>query len=223
MNDQPDTSPPSPAAAPTPQRSRLLYGCGGMLALVLIIFATVALTLWWVQRPITPVVLSASEKEVVEAKLRSVGGKDAPVDAAQREADRPYTPGSKSLKITERELNGLVNSNTDLGKTVQLELARDAVNAYVTVPIPADFPFGGGKTFRARARFSLSVGNGGAPRAIMEDVTVFGLSLPKDWLAGLKGENLFGSALGDREGSAVLRGLKSLRVEPGVLVLELAD
>ncbi|MEQ1851909.1 MAG: hypothetical protein ABMA01_09995 [Chthoniobacteraceae bacterium] len=223
MNDQPDTSPPSPAPAPTPQRSRLLYGCAGMLALGIIIVATVALTLWWVQRPITPVVLSASEKEVVEAKLRSVGGKDAPVDSAQREADRPYTPGSKSLKITERELNGLVNSNTDLGKTVQLELARDAVNAYVTVPIPADFPVGGGKTFRARARFSLSVGNGGAPRAIMEDVTVFGLSLPKDWLAGLKGENLFGSALGDREGSAALRGLKSLRVEPGVLVLELAD
>lgn len=223
MNDQPDTSPPSPALALTPQRSRLLYGCAGMLALGIIIVATVALTLWWVQRPITPVVLSASEKEVVEAKLRSVGGKDSPVDAAQREVDRPYTPGSKSLKITERELNGLVNSNTDLGKSVQLELARDAVNAYVTVPIPADFPVGGGKTFRARARFALSVGNGGAPRAIMEDVTVFGLSLPKDWLAGLKGENLFGSALGDREGSAVLRGLKSLRVEPGVLVLELAD
>jgi hypothetical protein len=91
------------------------------------------------------------------------------------------------------------------------------------VPIPADFPIGGGRTFRARARFALSVGNGGAPRAVMEDVTVFGLSLPKDWLAGLKGENLIGSAFGDREGAAVLRGLKSLRVEPGVLMLELAE
>jgi hypothetical protein len=77
--------------------------------------------------------------------------------------------------------------------------------------------------FRARARFALSVGNGGAPLAVMEDVTVFGLSLPKDWLAGLKGENLIGSAFGNREGSPVLQGLKSLRVEPGVLVLELAD
>jgi len=197
-----------------------------MLALVLVIVATVAATLWWVQRPITPVVLSAPEKEVVEAKLRSAAGKDAPAvpaDGAPREADRPYTPGSKSLKITERELNGLLNSNTDLGQTVQLELGRDAVNAYVTVPIPADFPIGGGRTFRARARFALSVGNGGAPYAIMQDVTVFGLSLPKDWLAGLRGENLIESAIGHGEGSAVAGGIKSLRVEPGVLVLELAD
>jgi hypothetical protein len=194
-----------------------------MIALILIIVATVACTLWWIQRPITPVVLSAPEKEVVEAKLLSITGKDAPANGTQRETDRPYTPGAKSLKVTERELNGLLNSNTDLGKTVQLELARDAVNAYVTVPIPADFPFGGGRTFRARARFALSVGNGGAPYAIMQDVTVFGLSLPKDWLAGLRGENLFESAIGHRDGSAVLRGIKSLRVEPGVLVLELAD
>jgi hypothetical protein len=194
-----------------------------MIALILIIVATVACTLWWIQRPITPVLLSAPEMEVVEAKLRSISGKDAPANGTQREADRPYTPGAKSLKVTERELNGLLNSNTDLGKTVQLELARDAVNAYVTVPIPADFPFGGGRTFRARARFALSVGNGGAPYAIMQDVTVFGLSLPKDWLAGLRGENLFESAIGHRDGSAVLRGIKSLRVEPGVLVLELAD
>jgi hypothetical protein len=218
MNDQPGNFSLPPAPASPPKRSRLLYACAGVLALGVIIFATVMLTLWWVQRPLTPVVLSAPEKEAVEAKLRAVAG-----DVSQREADRPYTPGTKALKITERELNGLLNSNTDLGKTVQLELGRDAVNAYVTVPIPADFPIGGGRTFRARARFALSVGNGGAPRAVMEDVTVFGLSLPKDWLAGLKGENLIGSAFGDREGAAVLRGLKSLRVEPGVLMLELAE
>ena len=106
---------------------------------------------------------------------------------------------------------------------MRIELGRDAVNAYLAVPIPEDFPVGGGKMFRARGRFRLSLGNGGAPYAILEDVTVFGLSLPKAWLAGLKGENLISKAVGERNGSPSIRGIKSLRVEPGALVLEVED
>jgi len=86
-----------------------------------------------------------------------------------------------------------------------------------------DFPVGGGRMFRARSRFRLSLGNDGAPYAILEDVTVFGISLPKAWLGGLKGENLLGEATGQRNGTPVLRGIKSLRVEPGALVLEVED
>jgi len=60
----------------------------------------------------------------------------------------------------------------------------------------------------------------GKPYAILDDVTVFGLSLPKAWLGGLKGENLIGQAMSERNGSPPFRGTKSLRVEPGALVLE---
>ena len=213
-----------------------------MVALMLLIVATVVITIWWIQRPIKPVVLSASEKAVVDKKIQRLSGGTAPESgtaagkagvqppgvpgagtAASPEQDRPYVPGSKVLKLTEREINGLLNANTDLGKSVRLEFGRNAINAYVAVPIPQDFPIGGGKIFRARGRFLLSLGEGGAPYAILEDVTVFGLSLPKAWLAGLKGENLIGQAMGERNGSPVLRGIKSLRVEPGVLVLEVED
>jgi hypothetical protein len=227
----------------------LFYGCGILVALLVVIVATVAITLWWIQRPIKPVVLSAPEKAAVEEKLQHLGGGNAPppsvasagetaldrsgkktvAPAAAAETgvdqrqDRSYTPGSKVLKLTEREINGLLNANTDLGKSVRLEFAQDAINAYVAVRIPEDFPLGGGKMFRARGRFRVSLGNGGAPYAILEDVTVFGLSLPKAWLAGLKGENLIGQAMGERSGSPVFKGIKSLRVEPGALVLEVED
>ena len=245
-------APPSPPSTPppAPKKTRwLLYGCGTLLALLLVIVATVAITLWWIQRPIKPVVLSASEKAAVEEKLQHLGGGNATAPAAttpvrllrlqprsrsrccahaalspaQPEQDRPYVPGSKVLKLTEREINGLLNANTDLGKSVRLEFANDAVNTYVAVRIPEDFPVGGGKMFRARGRFRVSLGNGGAPYAILEDVTVFGLSLPKAWLGGLKGENLIGQAIGERNGSPILQGIKSLRVEPGALVLEVED
>jgi len=237
--------PLSTPSAPTPavKRTRwLLYGCGTLIALLLVIFGTVVITLWWIQRPIKPVVLSAQEKVAVEEKLQHIGGGNAPapapdlrakagapspVAAAGTEAklrqDRPYTPGSKVLQLTEREINGLLNANTDLGKSVRLEFARDAINAYLAVPIPQDFPIGGGKMFRARGRFRVSLGNDATPYAILEDVTVFGLSLPKAWLGGLKGENLIGQAMGERHGKPVFRGIKSLRVEPGALFLEVED
>ncbi len=253
-------NPSSPAPPPVPStpvpaakgHGWLFYGCGALLAVLLVIVATVLITLWWIQRPIKPVVLSAPEKAVVEEKLQRLGGAKAPTatpvpphtaaPARNREAEasappsatadragtipdqsRPYVPGSKVLKLTERELNGLLNANTDLGKSVRLEFAQDAVNAYLVVPIPQDFPVGGGKMFRARGRFRLSLGNGGEPYAVLEDLTVFGLSLPKAWLGGLKGENLLGQAMGGHSNSPVLQGIKSLRVEPGALVLEVND
>jgi len=191
-----------------------------LVALLVIIGATVAVTLWWIQRPIRPVVLSPPEKAAVEEKLRRLEGKET---KPKEEPDRPYTPGSKVFKLTERELNGLLNENTDLGKSVRLELARDAINAYLAVRIPEDFPIGGGKMFRARGRFRVSLGNEGTPVAMLEDVTVYGLSLPKAWLGGLKGENLLGEAVGERKGEPIIRGIKSLRIEPGALLLEVED
>jgi hypothetical protein len=227
------TPPPevSHRASVPKRRPWLLYGFGLLFGLLAIIFATVAITVWYIQRPIKPVVLSPAEKTAVEKKLEHLDGASRGTPLApntkgsgtQPEADRPYVPGSKALRLTERELNGLLNANTDLGKTLRLELGRDAINAYLTVPIPQDAPVLGGKMFRARGRFRVSLTNGAAPYAILEDVSVFGLSLPKAWLGGVKGENLLADAVGKRNGTPVLQGVKSLRIEPGVLVLEVDD
>ncbi len=234
----PNPAPPPATPPPPKKRKWFLYGCGTLLALALVIVATVAITIWWIQRPIEPVVLSPQEKAVVDQKLQHLtaerssspvsnpkhppGAISHPPNASQ-EPDRPYVPGSKVLKLTEREVNGLLNANTDLGNSVRLEFARDAINAYVAIPIPKDSPIGAGKTFRARGRFALSLTSDGAPYAILEDVTVFGLSLPKAWLGGLKGENLLADAAGRRNGKPILQGIKSLRVEPGALVIEVED
>ena len=233
-NIPPPATPPAsgPAGTPVPKRRRwLLYGCGSLLVLLLLVCATVAITVWYIQRPIKPVVFSAAEKAAVEIKLEHLDGTSGngpralTVEGAvsKPESDRPYAPGSKVLRLTERELNGLLNANTDLGKTVRLELGRDAINAYVTAPIPEDVPVVGGKMFRARGRFRVSLANGAPPQAILEDVTVFGVSLPKAWLGGLKGENLLADAVGEHNGTPILHGIKSLRVEPGALVLEVGD
>src|SRR4051812_37382397 len=71
----PPAQPSRDISAPSPRKKRrwLLWGCGGMLAFVLVIVATVAITLWWMQRPIKPVVLSAQEKQVIDSKLQKIG------------------------------------------------------------------------------------------------------------------------------------------------------
>ncbi len=235
-NLPPPVTPPAGGPLETPETKRRpwgLYVIGLVLGLGLLLCATVAITIWYIQRPIKPVVLSAAEQAAVEKKLEQLSG--TPADATRVptkedapppvELDRPYEPGSKVFRLTERELNGLLNANTDLGQTVRLELGRNAINAYVAAPIPEDVPVLGGKMFRARARFrvSLSQEQGASPYAILEDATVFGLSLPKAWLGGLKGENLLADAMGRRDGAPVLQGIKSLRIEPGALVLEVED
>ncbi len=238
----PPMTPNTPSSTVVKKTRWLLYVFGSLAALLLVVVVTVAFTVWWIQRPIKPVVLSTQEKVEVEEKLQHISREKAPAPAsnlgakagaatpkaggdanANQEQDRPYVPGSKVLKLTEREVNGLLNANTDLGKSVRLEFAKDAINAYVVVPIPQDFPVCGGKMFRARGRFRLSLGNDAKPYAILEDVTVFGLSLPKDWLGGLKGENLIGQAVGEHNGKPGLRGIKGLHVESGALVLEVED
>jgi hypothetical protein len=172
-----------------------------------------------------------AERAAVDDKLRRLGGTagNPSNTTLSRDAAPPpviehaYVPGSKELRLTERELNGLLNANTELGNTIRLELGQDAINAYLAVPIPQDFPVGGGRIFRARGRFRLSLSKGEAPFAVLEDVTVFGLSLPKAWLGGLKGENLIADAVGKRNGSPVFQGIKSLKVVPGALVLQVED
>lgn len=231
-----------PPPASSKSRNPLLLGCGGLLLLLLLLAAAVAGTVWWMQRPMTPVVLSEQEKAVVDEKIKLLGFDPANLPHAgnrtvpavrvespdqargpSRTLNPAYVPGSKVFKLSEREANGLLNLNTDLGKMVRLEFAQDAVHAYFAIPIPEDFPIGAGTVIRARGRFKVSIGPGGAPFAILDDVTIFGISLPKDWLGGIKGENLLGDAMGGKNGTPVVRGIKSLHIVPGALVLEVED
>jgi hypothetical protein len=165
---------------------------------------------WWYNRPIHPVTLSAEEKTVVEAKVRAIQEPVAPV----------YEKGSKEIILTERELNGLLNENTELGNTVKLELARGAIHARVETDLDPDLPLFGGRRLKARARFLVNLEPGGET-LVLDDVTVWGISLPNDWLGGIKGHDLLGEALGGQRGR--IPGVEEFRVEPGRLIIRLAD
>lgn len=193
--------------SPSPHRS-------SRLAKVLIVPAILLLILgglwWWHMRPIQPVVLTAQEKTAVETKIESI----------QKPTEPKYEKGSKEIILTERELNGLLNENTALGKTVKFELAANAIHARVETDLDPDLPVLGGKRLKARARFLVS-DVPGKTAFILDDVTVWGVSLPNDWLAGLKGRDLLGEILGGGKSGGA--GVEEFKVEPGRLIIRLAE
>lgn len=166
---------------------------------------------WWQNRPIRPVVLSVQEKAAVEAK----------VEAIQKPAEPTYEKGSREIILTERELNGLLNENTDFGKTVSFQLATNAIHARVETDLDPDLPVVGGRHLKARARFLVSDVPGKAS-FILDDLTVWGVSLPNDWLAGLKGRDLLAEVLGGGNNGKV-PGVEEFKVEPGRLIIRLKE
>ena len=73
-----------------------------------------AITFWWIQRPIKPVILSAEEKKVVDGKLEkmSAGLDERPASLSRAipspnpsptpAANPTYVPGGKELRLTGR-------------------------------------------------------------------------------------------------------------------------
>ncbi len=166
---------------------------------------------WWQNRPIQPVVLSVEEKATVEAK----------VEAIQKPAEPTYEKGIREIILTERELNGLLNENTDFGKSVSFQLATNAIHARVETDLDPDLPILGGRRLKARARFLVSDIPGKAS-FILDDLTVWGVSLPNDWLAGLKGQDLLAQTLGSGNNGKV-PGVEEFKVEPGLLIIRLKE
>lgn len=197
------------ASLPPRRSSCLVKGAVSLGVIVLVIGGL----WWWHNRPIRPVTLSHEEKAVVEAK----------VEAIQKPTEAKYEKGSKEIILTERELNGLLNENTTLGQSVKFELATNAIHARIETDLNADLPVIGGKRLKARARFLVSEVPGQAS-FILDDLTVWGISLPNDWLAGLKGRDLLGEVLGGGAGrGGKVAGVEEFKVESGRLVIRLAE
>lgn len=173
---------------------------------------------WWMNRPIQPVLLTTQEKAVVETKIEAI---QKPGALTQKTDEPKYEKGSREIILTERELNGLLNDKTTLGKTVCFELASHAIHARVETDLDPDLPIVGGRRLKAKARFLVSDVPGEAS-FILDDVTIWGISMPNDWLAGLKGKDLLGQVLGDGQ-TGKIPGVEEFKVEAGRLIIRLKE
>lgn len=202
------TSPSAPKLSPRKSHKLLIiFG----VSLLLLVCAGVA-AYWWYNRPITPTILDAQEQKVLDQKM----------EVTQK---RSYQPGDKTITLSEREVNALFHHNTGLGDKVKFELAHHAIHARIRTELDPELPMVGGKTLKANARFLLKDSDN-RPAIILDDVTVWGISLPNAWLAELKGKNLI-SDLGldnkHQSSSKFVEGIKDIQVNNGEITIELAE
>lgn len=187
-------------------RSKLVVWILVVLAVLLV---GVGIAVWWHNRPITPTVLSVEEKQQLDEKIEAV-------------QEPQYEVGKKEIILTEREVNGLLHTNTNLGDKMKIEFAKEAVHARIHTDLDPDLPFVGGRELKARARFFVRQTDQ-QPEIVLDDLSVWGISIPNAWLGELKGKNLLSNLGLESRKNRIGRGIESLEIHPGELRINLAE
>lgn len=207
--------PPTPPRRALPWRGFFVGLAGGILLL--------AGLWWWFSRPIQPVVLSPAEMAVVETKLSALQEAETTrtIPTPSGSPEPAYEAGKKEIVLTEREINGLLNHNTNLGKSLHFQLGTGVLLARFETDLDPDLPLLGGRRFKAKARFLITESSG-RPSFVIDDLTIWGISLPNAWLGQIKGRNLLEELLGARQEDS-LPGVQSFAIEPGKIIIRLKE
>ncbi len=236
-----------PNAAPPPRRG---IGCLGVTLIVMITMLVTlvggALVVRYVlfTDQFEPVKLDATEQQVLEDKLATVGirADRAPPRRADRFAARPEEfdargrlkpeaygekDAPREVRFDERELNAIIARDPQLARRLAIDLSEDLISVKLLVPLPPDFPFLGGQTLRLNAGAEVRqtiTPDGSRLAVIVTGVSLWGVPLPNAWIGGLRGVDLveeFGSEPGFWQSLA--DGVESVQVEEGKLVFRLAE
>jgi plasmid maintenance system antidote protein VapI len=155
---------------------------------------------WLFPQPFSPVVLSQSEEQRLERKLdrfEQWGERSTPhrrtdqVITGEDLKPEPYSEegASREIRLSEREINGLVAQNTDLAQRMAVDFSQDLVSVKLLIPVDPDFPIMGGKVLKVRAGAEMAFRQG-RPVVILRGISVMGVPLPNAWLGGLKNIDL---------------------------------
>ncbi len=187
-----------------------------------------------------PVQLNAREEKVLNTKIDALTsaapqtpkrytGKGRPhqVSPAREESLAPerYNEknASREIRLTERELNALLASNTNLAKKLAIDLSDDMASAKLLLPLDPDFPFLGGKTLKVTAGLELCYSNQ-KPVVILRGISIWGIPIPNAWLGGIKNIDMvreFGMQNGFWHTFA--EGVEDIRIVEGRLSIKLKE
>lgn len=197
---------------------------------VLTVIATAGISAWLLGQyvfadELDPVELRADERRALADKLRAI--RAAPADARGDEEAQPEryseVDAARTVRFSERELNGLLANEGDLARRVAIDLSADLLSVLVLVTVPPDFPVLGGRTLRVHAGVELDH-RGGDPVVKLRGVSVMGVPVPSAWLGDLKNVDLverFGAEPGFWQSFA--EGVAETRVEDGALHVRLHE
>lgn len=216
----------------------------GIVSLVMVV--TVVITLlaaraYLFPRPFEPVVLTSVEQQQLDAKLDlldsfSSSSPQLQSQAERREPESDYAAdgrlrpqayseegASREVNFTEREVNAIIATNTDLADKLAIDLADNLVSARMLVPMDPDFPMLGGKILRLKAGVELGYKDG-RPVVKLRGVSLMGVPLPNAWLGGMKNIDLVGEfSTGKGAWKAFSDGVESISVVEGRIQVRLKE
>lgn len=214
-------------ASPSPRH----FGClHAILLLIALLLAAILGSLWWFQRtlhakPFAPVTLTAPEQAALDRKLERMEkadpGEPRPADATPE----PYRedPERRRLVFSERELNALLNRDTNLAQHVAIDLTDHLASLKILAPMDPDLPLVGGKTLRLTMGVTLAYSNE-QPSVTLRGISLGGVPLPAAWWGDIKNKNLVSEFSGSNGfWSAFARGIEFLDVRDGALHVHLKE
>ena len=205
--------------------------------------AAAALTFWLVRAYLypsefEPVSLSQKEQVALDGKLRGLGldprevlpdakrsGQEDRFDEDGRLIAEPYSEAgaSRSVSLSERELNAMVASSPEFARQFAIDLSSNLASAKLLIPVDPDFPVLGGRTLRVTAGLEIDYRNE-RPVVILRGISVMGVPVPNAWLGNLKNVDLveqFGGDPGFWRSFAA--GIDTISVEDGKLDITLKE
>ena len=207
----------------------------GAGVIILITIATTVLTVWlfmaWMfPKSFSPVELSKSEQVTLDKKMKALNLDLAAIPSGKKGETtkvlepQPYTEegASREVSFTEREVNALIASNTDLADKVAIDLSPGLVSARALIPLDPDMPFVGGKTLKISAGVVLNFRDG-KPVVMLKGVSLWGVPIPNDWLGNLKNVDLVAQYGDSGFWKSFAAGVDSLAVGDGKLTVKLKE
>ncbi|MEM1295559.1 MAG: hypothetical protein AAGH89_09355 [Verrucomicrobiota bacterium] len=143
-------------------------------------------------------------------------------------APAPPDPSDpRTLRLTEREINGMLNHNSNLGERVKVFFKPGYIDIQYIQPVDEQVALVGGKSLRLSLDLALQKSPGGSMDLTIRDVNIAGVPMPTAWLelVGIpKGENLLAGLESEYEFfRQIVAGIEVLDISSGELRVRLAE
>lgn len=206
----------------------------GMIILISVIASLLAVWLafaWLFPKSFTPVTLNEKEQVTLDKKVKSLhlDLQTGPRGIKAQAHDRVLTPekyteegASRQISFTEREINALIATNTDLANKVAIDLSPGLISAKALIPLDPEMPFFGGKTLKISAGVELNFKNG-KPVVVLKGVSFWGVPVPNAWLADLKNVDLVREYGDAGFWKSFAAGVDNISVGDGTLAVKLKE
>ncbi len=176
-----------------------------------------------------PVQLNLEEKTQLDGKLRRLGWQRESLvkatTAPSKLEPEAYTESDvdREVRLTEKELNGLIAGDPQLARRIAIDLANDLASAKILIPIPEDFPVMPGRVLRVNAGVELRLDDTRRPVIALRGVSLMGVPIPNAWLGKLKNVDLV-SEYGDSGfWKAFSEGIEDIEVRQGEIYIKLRE